>query len=171
MCSVIHVSMDVSVELSMTFELLPQAICKDKAIKGALLHVHWSETSQTPVKTKRVLFYFVKQGTQKDTKLVLKKKTKISLNYFKEHTTSCWKSERCARQLLSSRILRERSSWWMMGGSALCRKLRPATTCRSIDTIISLSSITCRKSRQLKAYSYQISMSSITGGDNVIVHK
>ena len=76
MCSVIRVSMDVSVELSMTFELLPRAICKDKAIKGALLHVHWSETSQTPVKTKRVLFHFVKQGTQKDTKLVKKKKQK-----------------------------------------------------------------------------------------------
>lgn len=59
-------------------------------------------------------------------------------------TTSCWKSVRCARQLLSKRIFTERSSWCMMGGSALCKKLRPATTCFSIDRIISLSSITCR---------------------------
>lgn len=58
-------------------------------------------------------------------------------------TVCCWKSDRCALQLLSSRTLGERSSWWMMGGSALCRKLKPATTCLSIDTIISLSSITC----------------------------
>ena len=81
----------------------------------------------------------------------------------KARTTSCWKSERCARQLLSSRILRERSSWWMMGGSALCRKLRPATTLLSIDTIISLSSITCRTNHQLRACSYQLSMSSVAG--------
>lgn len=69
-------------------------------------------------------------------------------------TTSCWKSVRCALQLLSNRILTERSSWWTMGGSALCRKLRPATTCFNIDRIISLSSITCGS----KMHAHHISM-------------